>query len=147
MVVDSTPKSVLRRPTAGVVHTAAWTDVDGNAREPGVAMRRNGTAVGELATACATRGLDLIVTDHHPPDSAAIPDALAVLNPTQPGCPYPNMNLCGAAVAFKLAQALLDAAAPLTVDADAFRARTRGVLLPSLKNTCTALPMWRNSRW
>jgi dTDP-4-dehydrorhamnose reductase len=44
-----------------VVHTAAWTDVDGNAREPGVAMRRNGTAVGELATACATRGLDLIV--------------------------------------------------------------------------------------
>jgi dTDP-4-dehydrorhamnose reductase len=43
-----------------VIHTAAWTDVDGNAREPDVAMRRNGTAVGELATACARRGIDLV---------------------------------------------------------------------------------------
>jgi single-stranded-DNA-specific exonuclease len=76
-------------------------------------------------------GLDLIVTDHHLPDDAAIPDALVVVNPAQPGCPYPNKNLCGAAVAFKLAQALLAAAAPLTADAAAFRARTRGVLVPS----------------
>jgi dTDP-4-dehydrorhamnose reductase len=44
-----------------VVHTAAWTDVDGNGREPDLAMRRNGTAVGELATACARRGIDLVV--------------------------------------------------------------------------------------
>ena len=87
-------------------------------------------AIGEAKEARAL-GLDLIVTDHHPPDGTAIPDALAVLNPTQAGCPYPNKNLCGAAVAFKLAQALLDAAAPLTADADAFRMRTRGVLLPS----------------
>jgi single-stranded-DNA-specific exonuclease len=75
--------------------------------------------------------LDLIVTDHHLPDDAAIPDALAVINPTQPGCPYPNKNICGAAVAFKLAQALLAAAAALTPDAAACSARTRGVLLPS----------------
>jgi len=44
-----------------VVHTAAWTDVDGNAREPDVAMRRNGTAVGEIARACAARGVDLLM--------------------------------------------------------------------------------------
>ncbi len=44
-----------------VIHTAAWTDVDGNARDPELAMRRNGTAVGELATACAGRGLDLVI--------------------------------------------------------------------------------------
>jgi dTDP-4-dehydrorhamnose reductase len=44
-----------------VIHTAAWTDVDGNAREPDVAMRRNGTAVGELARACAARGIDLVI--------------------------------------------------------------------------------------
>jgi len=44
-----------------VIHTAAWTDVDGNAREPEVAMRRNGTAVGELSRACAARGIDLVV--------------------------------------------------------------------------------------
>ncbi len=44
-----------------VVHTAAWTDVDGCARDPELAMRRNGTAVGELASACARRGIDLVV--------------------------------------------------------------------------------------
>jgi single-stranded-DNA-specific exonuclease len=91
------------------------------------------TGIRAIAEAVEARALslDLIVTDHHPPDGATIPDALAVVNPTQPGCPYPNKNLCGAAVAFKLAQALLDAAAPLTPDSAAFRARTRGVLLPS----------------
>jgi single-stranded-DNA-specific exonuclease len=53
-------------------------------------------------------GLDLIVTDHHLPDAGdAIPDALAVLNPNQPGCEYPEKSLCGAAIAFKLAQAVL----------------------------------------
>ena len=75
--------------------------------------------------------LDLIVTDHHLPDNLAIPNCLAVINPAQPGCPYPNKDLCGAAVAFKLAQALLNAAAPLTPDPAAFRTRTRTVLIPS----------------
>ena len=88
-------------------------------------------AVSEAAEARAL-AMDLIVTDHHLPDSAAeLPDAFAVVNPAQPGCPYPNKNLCGAAVAFKLAQALLAAAATLTPDPDAFRARTRRVLVPS----------------
>jgi single-stranded-DNA-specific exonuclease len=114
----------------------------GEAAEAGVRLVISvDTGIRAIAEAVEARalGLDLIVTDHHPPDGAAIPDALAVLNPTQPGCPYPNKNLCGAAVAFKLAQALLDAAAPLTADAEAFRARTRGVLLPSfLKLVATA---------
>ena len=53
-------------------------------------------------------GLDLIVTDHHLPDDAVgIPEAVAVLNPAQANCPYPFKSLCGAAVAFKLAHALL----------------------------------------
>jgi single-stranded-DNA-specific exonuclease len=51
-------------------------------------------------------GVDVIVTDHHLPE-AEIPPALAVLNPNQPGCEYPEKNLCGAGVAFKLVQALL----------------------------------------
>lgn len=44
-----------------VVHCAAWTDVDGCAREPEVALARNGTATGVLARAAAERGIDLIV--------------------------------------------------------------------------------------
>jgi dTDP-4-dehydrorhamnose reductase len=43
-----------------LIHTAAWTDVDGCARDPQLAMRRNGTAVGDLARACASRGIDLV---------------------------------------------------------------------------------------
>jgi single-stranded-DNA-specific exonuclease len=53
-------------------------------------------------------GLDLIVTDHHLPHEHGIPKALAVLNPNQPGCDYPCKALCGAGVAFKVAQALLE---------------------------------------
>ena len=44
-----------------VVHCAAWTDVDGCAREPELALRRNGEATGVVARATATRGIDLIV--------------------------------------------------------------------------------------
>jgi single-stranded-DNA-specific exonuclease len=54
-------------------------------------------------------GLDLIVTDHHLADANdKLPAALAILNPNQPGCTYPEKSLCGAAIALKLAQALLE---------------------------------------
>jgi len=54
-------------------------------------------------------GLDLIITDHHLAEAHdQLPVALAILNPNQPGCTYPEKSLCGAAIAFKLAQALLE---------------------------------------
>jgi single-stranded-DNA-specific exonuclease len=54
-------------------------------------------------------GLDLIITDHHLPSAdETAPFALAILNPNQPDCAYPEKSLCGAAIAFKLAQALLE---------------------------------------
>jgi len=53
-------------------------------------------------------GVDLIVTDHHLPGQDGMPTALAVLNPNQSGCEYPCKTLCGAGVAFKLAQALME---------------------------------------
>jgi single-stranded-DNA-specific exonuclease len=59
------------------------------------------------AETAARRGIDLIVTDHHLPQAAGVPKALAVVNPNQQGCEYPCKSLCGAGVAFKIAQALL----------------------------------------
>ncbi len=68
-------------------------------------------------------GLDLIITDHHLSRSDdAIPVALALLNPNQHACGYPEKSLCGASIALKLAQALLQ-----RHDAE----RTRDKLLPS----------------
>jgi single-stranded-DNA-specific exonuclease len=52
-------------------------------------------------------GVDLIVTDHHLPGPDGVPNALAVINPNQKGCEYPCKQLCGAGVAFKLAQGLM----------------------------------------
>ncbi len=56
----------------------------------------------------ASRGLDLIVTDHHSVGDQ-LPPARAVINPNQPGCPYPFKDLSGVGVAYKLAQGLFDA--------------------------------------
>jgi single-stranded-DNA-specific exonuclease len=68
-------------------------------------------------------GLDLIITDHHLLEAGeAVPHALAILNPNQPACPYPEKFLCGAAIALKLAQAVLERRDP---------ARTRDKTLPS----------------
>jgi single-stranded-DNA-specific exonuclease len=76
----------------------------------------------------ARLGLDLIVTDHHLPDSVGgIPHAVAVLNPNQPGCGYPCKDLCGAAVSFKLAQAILES----TARDEAELSRVREKTLPS----------------
>lgn len=51
--------------------------------------------------------LDVIITDHHLPDEGeGVPPAYAVLNPNQVGCNYPDKNLAGVGVAFKLVHAL-----------------------------------------
>jgi single-stranded-DNA-specific exonuclease len=84
------------------------------------------------ATEAKALGLDLIVTDHHLPDDlGGMPEALAVLNPAQSDCPYPFKSLCGAGVAFKLAHALLLAAARTAEDPEAQRTRLKRGLVPS----------------
>ncbi len=62
-------------------------------------------SVEEVALA-QRQGLDIIVTDHHSPGTA-LPPAVAVVNPKQPGCPYPFKDLSGVGVAYKVAEALL----------------------------------------
>ncbi len=67
------------------------------------------TGIRDAAVVAKARelGIDSIVTDHHLPDEGAMPQALAVVNPNQPGCDYPEKGLAGVGIAFKLAQALL----------------------------------------
>jgi len=62
------------------------------------------TAVDTVRAARAT-GTDVIVTDHHLPGDV-LPPASAVLDPLRADCPSMEKTLCGAGVAFKLAQAL-----------------------------------------
>lgn len=56
--------------------------------------------------------IDLIITDHHLPSVSIkgkeeLPHALAILDSKQKSCKYPDKNLCGAGVVFKLVQALI----------------------------------------
>jgi single-stranded-DNA-specific exonuclease len=72
------------------------------------------TGIRAFAAAETARRLDvdLIVTDHHLPGQDGVPDALAVVNPNQPGCEYPCKALSGAGVAFKMAQGLMERRLP-----------------------------------
>lgn len=51
-------------------------------------------------------GLDLIISDHHHPAEGALPLAFAVINPKQPGDAYPDKDLAGVGIAYKIAEAL-----------------------------------------
>ncbi len=51
-------------------------------------------------------GLEVIITDHHQVPADGLPNALAMLNPHQPDCPYPFKFLCGVGIVFKLAVAI-----------------------------------------
>ncbi len=57
------------------------------------------------ALLAAQLGMDLIITDHHKVETE-LPHAVAIVHPDLPGQDYPHKNLCGAAVAFKLAWAM-----------------------------------------
>lgn len=71
------------------------------------------TSVSEIEYAKSI-GLDVIVTDHHQ-CKESLPDAVAVIDPKQPDCDYENINICGAGIALKMAQGILQRRKP---DAD-----------------------------
>jgi single-stranded-DNA-specific exonuclease len=64
-----------------------------------------GIKAHDVVELASSLGIDSIITDHHLPENG-LPQAFAILNPKRPGCPYPEKELCGAGVAFKLVQAL-----------------------------------------
>lgn len=91
------------------VHGAALTALAAEGVRVVVTVDCGVRSAPEVAAA-AERGLDIIVTDHHVlPD--ALPRAVAVVNPRRPDCRYGFQDLAGVGLAYKLAQALLRAAA------------------------------------
>jgi single-stranded-DNA-specific exonuclease len=68
-----------------------------------------GIRANDVVKHAAGLGIDVIVTDHHLPETE-LPRAVAVLNPNRPDCGYPEKNLCGAGVALKLMDGLVRAA-------------------------------------
>jgi len=57
-------------------------------------------------TAAVKKGIDVIITDHHEPP-AVLPPAVAIVDHKQSDCAYPDKNICGTGVAYKLIQAIL----------------------------------------
>jgi single-stranded-DNA-specific exonuclease len=79
------------------------------AREAGITLAVTvdcGTRELDAAETARQLGLDLIVTDHHLP-GPRLPSAFALLNPLREDGAYPDPHLCGAGVAYKLAQAFI----------------------------------------
>ncbi|OLD02714.1 MAG: single-stranded-DNA-specific exonuclease RecJ [Gemmatimonadetes bacterium 13_1_40CM_3_69_22] len=64
-----------------------------------------GISAVEAVRAARAAGIEVVITDHHLPGDE-LPPASAVLDPRRPDCASADKNLCGAGVAFKLAQAL-----------------------------------------
>ncbi|WP_169753344.1 single-stranded-DNA-specific exonuclease RecJ [Campylobacter mucosalis] len=65
----------------------------------------NGISANDAALICKERGVDLIITDHHMPPPI-LPEAYAIINPKQDDCQFPNIEICGAQVAWYFVGAL-----------------------------------------
>ncbi len=79
--------------------------IDEHAPEAIVTVDCGITAVEPIAEAVG-RGVAMVITDHHLPP-ASLPEGAVLVDPKIPGCPYPFKELCGAGIAWKLAEALL----------------------------------------
>src|SRR5262249_48647872 len=120
--VDGVTSTVILRRAlellgADVVHFIPERLKDGYGLQPAAIDRLHADGVAlVISLDCGTRGadagrraralgVDLIITDHHEPDTE-LPPALAVINPKRTDCSYPDKYLAGVGVALKLVQAL-----------------------------------------
>src|SRR5688572_15261027 len=110
-------KRALELLGADVVHFIPERLKDGYGLQPAAIERLQADGVSLVVSVdCGIRGadaarrarelgVDLIITDHHEPDTD-LPPALAVINPKRHDCGYPDKYLAGVGVALKLVQAL-----------------------------------------
>src|SRR3954447_11771359 len=120
--VDGVTSTVILRRAlellhADVVHFIPERLKDGYGLQPAAVERLHADGVALIVSVdCGIRGveaarrarelgIDLIITDHHEPDTE-LPPALAVINPKRIDCSYPDKYLAGVGVALKLVQAL-----------------------------------------
>src|SRR3989441_3040341 len=120
--VDGVTSTVILRRAlemlgADVVHFIPERLKDGYGLQPAAIDRLHADGVALIVSVdCGIRGadaarrarelgLDLIITDHHEPDTA-LPPALAIINPKRHDCSYPDKYLAGVGVALKVVQAL-----------------------------------------
>jgi single-stranded-DNA-specific exonuclease len=102
-----------------------------------------GIRAAQVVARAAELGIDVIITDHHLPE-AELPPALAVLNPNRPGCGYPEKNLCGVGVAFKLVQGLMES---LGWPAEKIRSNTESFLkLVAIGTVADVVPLTGENR-
>ena len=64
-----------------------------------------GIKANDKIEAANTKGIDVIICDHHIPDDS-IPKAYSIINPNQKNCDYPFKGLCGCGIGFKLISAI-----------------------------------------
>jgi single-stranded-DNA-specific exonuclease len=88
-------------------------------------------------------GIDLIVTDHHLPGADGVPNAFVVVNPNQAGCEYPCKSICGAGVAFKLAQGLIERR---LADKDQTRLLTSFMKIVAIATVADSVPLTGENR-
>jgi len=81
--------------------------------------------------------MDVVVTDHHSMP-ATLPDAIAIVNPKRPDCVYPNKEICGSSIAYKListlASGLMD-----KKEAEAYLQKQLGVVALGIVGDCMAM--------
>jgi dTDP-4-dehydrorhamnose reductase len=94
---DSIGELLDRERVEAVIHAAAWTDVDGCALDPELALRRNGAGTGMLAVACAERDVDLAVVSTNEVFDGRRTDGLGYGpdDPPNPPNPYGASKLAG----------------------------------------------------
>ena len=106
--------------SAGLVERAKLSEVDT------IITCDNGIAAIEEIAYARNIGITTIITDHHEPSYTqedekriyTLPQADAIIDPKQMDCPYPFKGLCGAAVAYKLIEALYEAMGEEVADVD-----------------------------